>query len=130
VCLGGCRKKYCKFFQFYEVNFLFFPEGLHPSIDQMALPALFREEKNPRYPEASYALGWKVPPDIPKVGTVYEHGGSIPGFNTYILRYPENKSCIVVFSNLIDNTRKGYDGAGDLAMRLEEQLFNFCTDRP
>jgi hypothetical protein len=107
-----------------ELNFLFFPEDSHWPIDHMALNSLFREEGKQGYPEASYALGWSVHPNVPKAGTIHEHGGSIPGFNTYILRYPETKSCIVVLTNLIDLTRKADDEARDLSYRLEDLLLD------
>jgi CubicO group peptidase (beta-lactamase class C family) len=106
-----------------ELNLIFFPQDPHWHIDELTLPTLFTEGDKPlEPPKTSYALGWRVSPEVPDAGLVHEHGGSIPGFNTYILRYPETKSCIVVLTNLVDYTRKGDDGAGDLAMRLEECL--------
>lgn len=58
----------------------------------------------------NYAYGWIVR-DGPHKS--YEHGGGIPGFSTFIARYPADDACIVVLSN-IESAPSGKI-AGDLA---------------
>jgi len=44
-----------------------------------------------------YAYGWQVTEGSDR--TAYSHGGGVNGFCAYILRFPEQKICIVVLSN-------------------------------
>lgn len=69
----------------------------------------------------NYAYGWIVR-DKPR--TAYEHGGGIPGFSTFIARYPKDDACIVVLSNI--------EGApsGKIAGDLEHILFNEKYELP
>lgn len=45
-----------------------------------------------------YGLGWALGTD--RGHKVVEHGGGIPGFSTYIGRYPDANLCVVVLCNL------------------------------
>jgi len=48
--------------------------------------------------KGDYAYGWTV---RSKAGRKeIAHGGGVNGFNSYILRYPEEKACVVVLSNV------------------------------
>lgn len=45
----------------------------------------------------NYAYGWALPPGKHKA---IGHGGGINGFSTDISRYPDDKACVIVLSNL------------------------------
>jgi CubicO group peptidase (beta-lactamase class C family) len=65
--------------------------------------------------KSNYAYGWVVR-DAPRKS--YEHGGGIPGFSTYIARYPADDALVVVLSNIESAP------AGKIAGDLAHILFN------
>jgi hypothetical protein len=49
----------------------------------------------------NYAYGWVVRRIFGLFGRLeISHEGGLPGFNAYILRFPEQKGCVVVLSNV------------------------------
>ena len=64
--------------------------------------------------KSNYAYGWALPPGARKI---IGHGGGINGFNTDISRYPEQKACVIVLSNLESG------GAGRVSRDLAAILF-------
>lgn len=62
----------------------------------------------------NYAYGWSLPPGKHKS---IAHGGGINGFSTYISRYPDDKACVIVLSNLESGN------AGNVARALAAILF-------
>ncbi len=48
------------------------------------------------------------------------HGGDIPGFNTYVARYPQEKFTVIVLSNTGMRPAGALPTAGDLAHRIAE----------
>ena len=48
--------------------------------------------------DLSYGYGWMIGSD--NGHKTIQHGGSINGFTTVIIRYPEQDACVIVLSNL------------------------------
>jgi hypothetical protein len=46
----------------------------------------------------NYAYGWRVRRLFGRLEI--GHGGELPGFNAHILRFPEQKGCVVVLSHV------------------------------
>lgn len=73
-----------------------------------------------------YAYGWAV-------GTLFNrrffsHGGGIPGFSTFIARYPEDRVTVIVLSNL-ESAPSGAI-ARDLAAIVFDQPYEIPRERP
>jgi CubicO group peptidase (beta-lactamase class C family) len=54
-------------------------------------------EKFYRTEKEGYAYGWHVKTEADR--TALSHGGAVPGFTAYLLRYPEEGICVAVLTN-------------------------------
>lgn len=66
---------------------------------------------------ANYGFGWGIGGDS-VTGRIVSHGGGWPGYNTFIVRYIDKNTCIIVLSN------NGGLGLRTLRKKLPELLFN------
>ena len=64
----------------------------HALLSAEGYSAMYSPEKQ------GYAYGWRV--GQLEGRRAISHGGSVPGFNAYILRLPEDDVCVVVLTNL------------------------------
>jgi CubicO group peptidase (beta-lactamase class C family) len=55
--------------------------------------------------KSNYGYGWQVPPPSPATFNrkLIAHSGGVNGFSAFIARYVDDKTCIVVLSNLISS---------------------------
>ena len=64
----------------------------HALVSEGAYAAMYRPERR------NYAYGWEV--SRLNGQTMISHGGSVPGFNSFILRLPEQDVCVIVLTNM------------------------------
>jgi CubicO group peptidase (beta-lactamase class C family) len=67
----------------------------HALVSEEAYTAMYRPEMD------GYAYGWRV--NLFEGRQTISHGGSVPGFNAFILRVPEDEICIITLTNLTPN---------------------------
>jgi CubicO group peptidase (beta-lactamase class C family) len=96
-------------------------EDLHRwsvALDEEKLISSAAYEKMYTPAKGSYAYGWIVDEQFgrKRIG----HGGGINGFSTYIGRFPEEKVCVVVLSNM-EGTASGNVARGLAAIALGEK---------
>lgn len=115
-----------------DEKYFFFPEDPQWHLDALTLPRLFDEGGTlpPDYPRSHYGYGWGIIASIPQTGKIVEHTGGIPGFHTIISRYTDTKNCIVILSNIVDDTRDLFESVPRIERTLEEQLLKIQKVRP
>jgi D-alanyl-D-alanine carboxypeptidase len=64
------------------------------SLEQMWTPAKLRDGT-----VTQYGFGWWIH-SLPGGATLIEHGGNLPGFNTQIARYVNDKVTVILFTNV------------------------------
>ncbi|MDA3811377.1 MAG: serine hydrolase, partial [Spirochaetaceae bacterium] len=60
-------------------------------------PAKLNDGSDASFRGANYGLGWFLYPNN-KIEEI-SHGGGLPGFHTYLGRFPEEKVTIIILSN-------------------------------
>jgi CubicO group peptidase (beta-lactamase class C family) len=75
--------------------------------------------------KGDYAYGWTVKQRAQH--KEISHGGGINGFNTFILRYPEEHVCVVVLSNVVPASPERM--AHDLAAIVSGEPYSLPTKR-